>query len=365
MNKESYGLIPNVAFAFGSKYHLNKDEFMVYVHLQFTKQIGLTNTTITNVEMLIEDLGWETSTKPRDKKRVVNALEGLQEKGYIKIEFKKDTKSTILNSNLTIYHSFKELQKEVVEVSAKWKPNPLKFTGYTEIYGEEYNLAEGDGYKMMVITYVTWRTNPELKYEYKICGKEWESVLGVSDKTARKIITDCEPFLDKISGIHYKDEQGQIKQEANSYELKTRQEKTALKSKVEEVEKENRNLSFLEKQREACTDIRITLDNEIFMQIFDKKTPLKFEGYKAWKETDCEIAKEAGRKCIELARNSKKNPEGGNLVMDRLEKEYAEHLEHQAKQDAFRKLMEAQHVEEEFVSSFKPKKQEEDFFFDD
>ena len=38
-----------------------------------------------------------------------------------------------------------EMRETKAEASVKWKVNSFKFFGYTEIYGDDYNLAEKDG----------------------------------------------------------------------------------------------------------------------------------------------------------------------------------------------------------------------------
>lgn len=146
-NKKSYVIIPNVAFGFGTRYHLNKDEFMMFVHLQLMKQIGLENTTVTMVDILVKGLKWETSTKSRDKKRVVDTLEGLKNKGYITIEHG----GKILKDILVITIN-KEMEKHEAETKVEWKENPFVWKGFTRIYYDKYNLAENNGYHLLVIS---------------------------------------------------------------------------------------------------------------------------------------------------------------------------------------------------------------------
>lgn len=345
-NKKSYAIIPNVAFGFGAKYHLNNDEFMVFAHLQFMKQVGLENTTITMVDMLVKGLGWETSTKSRDKKRVVEAIEGLQLKGYITIKHE----GKILKDVLVITIN-KELEKFEAETKVDWKENPFLFKGFTRIEWNEYNLAENNGYYLIIITYVKWRTNPELKYDYKICVREWESVLNVSDKTVRDRLEECTTFITKIAGGHYHDKHGQVKQEANTYTLNTEVHNP---SKIKETHQEVKKESYLDKERQKVTDIKVISNEDIFKQIFDKKTFIRFEGYKVWKETECPHVREAGKKKIESMYKSPKK--GAKEAVDRLEREYQEYLSNQKKQSEWvDRQMASMDEYEEYVPSYVPK----------
>jgi hypothetical protein len=223
------------------------------------------------------------------------------------------------------------------------------FKGFTRIEWNEYNLAENNGYYLMIITYVKWRTNTELKYDYKICIREWENVLNVSDKTARDRLEECDRFITKITGCHFHDEHGQVKQEANTYTLNTEVHNP---SKITETHQEMKRESYLDKERQKATDIKVISDENIFKQIFDKKTFIKFEGYKVWKETECPHVKEAGQKKIDAMRRSPNKV--SCEVADRLEREYQEYLADQKQQkELFEKQMASFNDEyEEFVPSF-------------
>lgn len=353
-NKKSYAIIPNVAFGFGTKYHLNKDEFMVYVHLQFMKQIGLENTTVTMVDMLVKCLGWETSTKPRDKKRVVDALEGLQTKGYI--TFANDGK--ILKDMLVITIN-KEMEKLESETKVEWKENPYVWKGFTQVYYDKFNLAENNGYYFMAISYITWRDNAQ--HEWRISIKEWEGVFGVTDKTAREILVGCEKFITKISGGYYQDEVGQLKQEANQYTMQN----VSVESNLQKITNEAVAETALDKAFAKITDVEIKLNIDLFNQIFDKNTKWKFNGYKAWKETNCPFVKEGGQKKVDAMKASKNKVAGE--VANRLEREYQEYLAEQTRKRERIEQQIEQHIannmgeiwmssEEEFISSYVKKK---------
>ncbi|XYK94948.1 hypothetical protein ABEV81_06500 [Bacillus paranthracis] len=330
-NKKSYAIIPNVAFGFGTEYHLSDDEFMMFVHLQFMKQIGLENTIVTMIDMLVAGLEWNTSTKSRDKKRVVDALRGLESKGYIIIAFKEKITRDILTITIN-----KEMENREGKTVVDWKEKPFIFKGYTRISYDKYNLAESNGQHLMIIAYITWRENA--KFIYRIAYKEWESILNVSDKTARDKIAECASFITKITGDGYLDEQGQYKQEANTYEITTRKQTPSVASKVEKTEEEFKKLAILENEIVKVTDKNVLTDEGIFKQIFDKNTKWRFNGYKIWKETTCPHVKQAGQKKIDAMRKSPNTI--ASEVADRLEREYQEHLEYQKKQSEWFEAME-------------------------
>lgn len=331
MTMKNFVQIPNVAFGFSTDYKLNDDELRVFAYLQFMKNVGTMNIR-THATIIVEDLGWTTSKASRDNARVATALEGLRDKGYITLSFKNDARKDALAIEIN-----DEMKSIVAEGKVDWKERPFKFSGYTEIKVNEYNLAGEDDYHLTVMAYHKWRANAE--FEYAICDKEWAEVMGLKTvKQARAIIHDC-TFLTKISGEKYQDDNGQWKQEPNQY-VKTESVKTDLK----EVETNNRNMSFLDKERQKVTDLYITADDEVFEQIFDKKKYFKFKGYKAWAETDCKYAKQAGQKKLDAIAKAPK----GDYVIKKLEEEYQEHLDHEERQARQEAMLEKKMAEMDF-----------------
>jgi hypothetical protein len=286
-NKKGFTNIPNVAFGFGTEYHMTADEMMVYSNLQLSKQIGLmeTDVTVTMVDMLVATLNWETPSKPaRAKKRVTDALEGLVSKGYIEIVCDGDMKKSVLT--VTVKTDVKDAQ---AQTAVEWKENPFIWKGFTQLSTNEYNLANGNGQHLIVVDYTKWRENA--KFDWKIAYKEWESILNVSHNTAVEIIKECESFVIKISGATYRNEQGQAKQEPNTYIVKDEK-----KVNIEKKEKEVKKQSYLEKFAEKVTDVRVKFDNDLLMQMFDSNTKINYRGYTAWLETECPVYKAEGEK---------------------------------------------------------------------
>ncbi|MGY3314659.1 hypothetical protein ACV242_003155 [Peribacillus simplex] len=358
MNKGFNITMPNVAFAWGTKWHITEDEFMLYAHLQFMRQGGQWNQTLTSVDMIIHYLGLETKNKQRDKGRVIENLNSLVEKGYITIECEGDMKK--------VFFTVKQVQEIistdfVVEFEEDGKKR--KFMGYTKLSGEHYNLANNEGRALMTITYTNWRNN----INYNVPKSEWVKVLGIAKSTLEDCFNDYkERFLNVFEGNHYQNEQGQIRQETNSHVIADKEKQPInLEEKAEKVKAE----SFLDSLYCKVTDIAVLGNEEIFKQIFDKKTFIEFQGYKAWKETTCKFVKEEGQKKIDKMKASKVKGGYAGKKADSLEKEYQESIEHQKRQTEIIERMEQQHLVEleswdigrdsetlEFVTSYKMKK---------
>ncbi|PEE73596.1 hypothetical protein COM81_27800 [Priestia megaterium] len=356
-NEKSYAVLPNVAFGFNTDYQLNNDETLMFIHLQFMKQYGLVDTVRTTLDMLIEDVDWVTKTPSRDRNRVIKALENLRSKGYISLSFKEK----ISKGTLTVTIN-KSIEKQVATSTVDWKSNPFEFKGFTKIMCEEYNLAENNGYYLIAIAYTKWRENAT--YKWKICNKEWEAVLGVTDKTARKILDNCHPFITKFTGQKYKDEQGHIKQEANTYKIQCC---NSVKPDLEVIDKEVKSLSFLDNMKRKVSDSKVIESKGIFNQIFDKNTKIEFGGYKIWKETKCEIVKKAGQTKIDKMNASTRHDGYAGRVVKELDEQYQEYIKNQNAQMDRIRLMAQKHVEElegigeysEFTTSYKRKDREE------
>ncbi|MED4005004.1 hypothetical protein P4629_06265 [Priestia aryabhattai] len=359
MNKGFNITMPNVAFAWGTKYHMTEDEFMIYAHLQFMRQGGQWNQTLTSVDMIIQYLELKTKNKQRDKEKVIANLNSLVEKGYITIDCEGDMKK--------VFFTVKQVQGILstdfaVEFEEDGKNR--RFMGFTKISGEHYNLANNEGRALMVITYITWRNN----INYKVPKSEWIKVLGIAKSTLEDWFNDYkERFLQVFEGSHYINEQGQIRQETNSHVIA---DKGKQPINLEEKSKKAKTESFLGKLRSQVTDITVMSDDEIFMQIFDKNTFLEFKGYKAWKETTCKFVKTNGQKKLDTMRASKNHIAG--KVADKLEREYQEYLSHQKQQSEWMEQQMARHDDvwksngEEFISSYvKKEKSSDDFFFED
>lgn len=318
--------MPNVAFAWGTQYHMTQDEFMLYAHLQFMRQGGQWNQTFTSIDMIIHYLGIETKNKQRDKAKIIENLNRLVEKGYITIDCEGDMKK--------VFFTVKQVQEIlstnfVVEFEEDGKNR--KFMGYTKVSGIHYNLANNEGRALMTITYLTWRNG----INYRVPKSEWVKVLGIAKSTLEDCFNDYkERFLQVFEGNHYQNEQGQIRQETNSHVI--------VEEKKQSINLEEED--FLDKLRSQVTDLTVISNEEIFMQIFDKNTFIEFKGYKAWKETTCNFVKGEGQKKIDKMKVSKVKDGYAGKKVNSLEKEYQESIEHQKNQTEMIERMAQQHL---------------------
>ncbi|WP_413363823.1 hypothetical protein [Lysinibacillus sp. 3P01SB] len=343
-NKKSYIIIPNVAFGFGTEYHMTTNEFMVFGYLQLAKSIGLENQIVTMIDVIVEALDWNTSNTSRDRSRVQEVLTGLHNKGYITVKFN----GTKMVSSVLIITIKKEMEAAEAISKVDWRDRPFIFSGWTRIEYYEYNLAKCNGEHLMIIAYTKWRE--QLKkaknITYKIAYQEWQAVLSVSYTKSVDTIKKCATFIEKITGAYYKDEVGQWKQGVNEYSVRHS------KPNVKEIEKKEKVRNAQEKFAEKVTDLRYKFEDNILKQINDYGTKWELDGYTAWIVTDCPILKEAGEKKFEILENK-----GQGWVKEKLEKEYEERKlrrEHQQKATE-------NHINdyEPFVSSYKkPKKRE-------
>lgn len=353
INKRSYIIIPNIAFGFGTEFHMTTDEFMVFGYLQLAKSVGLENQIMTMVDVILEALYWNTSNTSRDRSRVIEALTGLRDKGYITVEF---SGTKMASSVLTITIN-KGMEGVEATSTVEWKENPFTFKKFTRVEYYEYNLAKGNGEHLMVTAYTKWRENLKKtkNITYKIAYPEWQAVLNVSYNKAVDTIKECEPFIEKITGSYFKDENGQWKQETNEYSVKQPI------SNVKELEKKAKEMNVHEKFAEKVTDLRYKFEDNILKQINDYGTKWELDGYTAWVETECPILKEAGEKKFKILENN-----GLVWIKENLENKYEKrqlHIKHQ------QKSIENQIADyEPWVSSYKkPEKSKSGFtdFLDD
>lgn len=229
-NDNSFGVIPNKMFAFDTKYFCNNDEKMVYLELWFLQSIGNmggvddNKLAIVNLDLLTYTLGWETpSRESRGRQRVANALNSLNNKGYI--YFTGGLTHSSRNS-FTIVILGMDYEHEVF-VDIPWSENVRKFTGYSKIMASDYNRLR-DGYDLTLFLYTKWREN----VGYKISYVEWGKVLNVSDRQARTIIENT----------------GAITKEQGSYNPEnSKNETNSYKSQISSNKDKNKTIKSKEK----------------------------------------------------------------------------------------------------------------------
>lgn len=322
MNDSFNILIPNVAFAWGTKYHLKDNEFMLYSHLQFMRQGSQWNQTYTSVEMIIKYLGLKTKNKQRDKENVIKILNNLVGKGYITISFDDDVKEGDIKKD---FFTVKQVQgifseNNVVEFEDNGKNRIFK--GYTKVSGEHYNLAENEGRALMTIVYINWRR----KIKYDVPKSEWVKVLSISKSTLEDSMNNYKDrFLKVIPGEYFNDVNGEVRQKTNKHLiLYTKNRQTDSNDLTKD-----KNKIYLEKMWSKVTDTKVKSNQGVFLQIFDKNTYMRIDGFKVWKETTCNFVKINGQKKIDAIKQSDKK--FSDKVISNLEKRYKEIIENEKK----------------------------------
>lgn len=256
-NDNSFGVIPNKMFAFDTKYFCDNDEKMVYLELWFLQSIGNmggvkdSKMAIVNLDLLTYTLGWETpSRESRGRKRVADALNSLNSKGYI--YFKGELTHSSRNA-LAIIILGMDYEHEVF-VDIEWSENIRKFTGYSKIMASDYNRLK-QGYDLTLFLYTKWREN----VGYKISYVEWGKVLNVSDRQARTIIENTGSIV-KEQGSYNKETS---KNDTNSYksQISSNKDKNkTIKSKEKVVSNEQEIVSSEQFELEQRLEERKELD---------------------------------------------------------------------------------------------------------
>ena len=229
-NDNSFGVIPNKMFAFDTKYFCNNDEKMVYLELWFLQSIGNmggvddNKLAIVNLDLLTYTLGWETpSRESRGRQRVANALNSLNNKGYI---YFTSVLTHSSRNSFTIVILGMDYELEVF-VDIPWSENVRKFTGYSKIMASDYNRLK-ERYDLTLFLYTKWREN----VGYKISYVEWGKVLNVSDRQARTIIENT----------------GAITKEQGSYNPEnSKNETNSYKSQISSNKDKNKTIKSKEK----------------------------------------------------------------------------------------------------------------------
>lgn len=231
-NKKSFANLPNRMHAWGTDSWCSDDEKKVYIELWFMQQIGdiseVNKKVFVTVDLITYSLAWETPKRNnRGRQRTIDALNGLQSKGYIlfkggRLTLKDLTPFTVLISGLDY--------TTVVEADAHWsqRNNVRQFYGYTKITAEEYNTLK-EKYELSLFSYIKWRENIKT---YKISYIEWSVVLGVSESTSKRIISET-VAIRKYQGA-FNESLG--KNNTNSYKAKTNTYKQAEKASEKQSE---------------------------------------------------------------------------------------------------------------------------------
>ncbi|NKD37878.1 hypothetical protein HED42_07000 [Enterococcus casseliflavus] len=230
-NKNSFGVIPNRMFAWGTDSWCSNDEKMVYLELWFSQLISEVGESTenkvvtTNIDMLAHRLDWKTSRESIGYNRVVKNLNSLRNKGYIVFKGKDLTARSIKTLDIIISGMNYDT---IIEIDIEWSSNSRKFQGYSKLMADEYNALKEGKYDLTLYLYAQWREN----VGYKISYIEWANVLGLTDRQARTIISNTD-VITKVQGQFNKE---LSKNDTNSYKAKTDSKKQAKKATKQVVE---------------------------------------------------------------------------------------------------------------------------------
>lgn len=195
---ENFVQIPNKMFM-----NTNNDEKLVYVKLLQSQMIGYLDkdnrTTMTTVSLLVTLLGW--SKGKYSNKKVVKALDGLKEKGYINFESTQDVFTVQINK-------WDDKEEHIVPVD--WKQSGVKFSGHTQIkYSVIDNLLEGKDFTLYA--YAEYRTMKT--HQYRICYEEWALALEMTNRNAFNVVNNSEVIIKVSNGF----DSDTKRRETNSY----------------------------------------------------------------------------------------------------------------------------------------------------
>ncbi|KST42677.1 hypothetical protein Tome1A_03320 [Lactococcus lactis subsp. lactis] len=198
MKNENFVQIPNKMFA-----DTNNDEKLVYAILQYTQTVGHLDKdnrmTRTMIPLLISYLGWSKSKY--SNKKVVTALNGLKEKGYVNFESTQDV-------FVVQIHNIDSQEEHILQVD--WKSSGIKFSGFTKIkYSVIDSLLEGKNFTLY--SYAEYRTMKN--HQYRICYEEWGLVLGMTSRNAFTVIDNSEVIIRVSNGF----DSDTNRRETNSY----------------------------------------------------------------------------------------------------------------------------------------------------
>ena len=198
MKNENFVQIPNKMFA-----DTNNDEKLVYAILQYTQTVGHLDKdnrmTRTMIPLLISYLGWSKSKY--SNKKVVTALNGLKEKGYVNFESTQDV-------FVVQIHNIDSQEEHILQVD--WKSSGIKFSGFTKIkYSVIDNLLENKDFTLY--SYAEYRTMKT--HQYRICYEEWSLVLGMTSRNAFTVIDNSEVIIRVSNGF----DSDTNRRETNSY----------------------------------------------------------------------------------------------------------------------------------------------------
>lgn len=209
--KDPFVAIPMKMYAYKTKYFASDDELLVFFHIG--RLVSARNPLIAfvNVELLHPMIQFDRTNGSRNKKRIRDAILGLQSKNYIRIELPvQDINNTTL-LEIVLPHLEDDIYTSLVY------SGDSKYRGYTEVTDRMFSMTDTVK-ELKVLIYTDWRE----KINYSVPYFEWANVLGVSSQTAVNLIESCREkgIISKLRGNYYTAVDGSTRQETNRYFVK-------------------------------------------------------------------------------------------------------------------------------------------------
>lgn len=285
MKNENFVQIPNKMFM-----NTNNDEKLVYAILQYTQTVGLLDKdnrmTRTMIPLVVSDLGWAKGKY--SNKKVVTALNGLKEKGYVNYNSTQDV-------FVVQIHNIDSQEEHTISVG--WKENNVKFSGFTKIkYSVIDSLLEGKDFTLY--SYVEYRKMKT--HQYRICYEEWGLVLGMTSRNAFTVIDNSEAIVKVSNGFSDIN-----RRETNTYltfdsveDVKEVSLKPTYKNVEDNITKEKvdeaMGRTIHHKILTKVTDTRVTTVEQI-KGLTDFKYPMSLENYNILTTTEDGYLKRKGK----------------------------------------------------------------------
>lgn len=203
-----YVAIPMRMFAYNTDFFVTNDEFLVFYHICTLVTARNTQFVCLNIELLNSIIQLDATNQSRGKRRIKQAILGLQSKNYIRL----DHSGIQISNNELLNITTPELNDSVYKDSVR--NSRSIYNGYTPVTDEMFTKCCTVS-ELKVLTYVTWRSH----IDYAISYDEWASVLDVCHQTAVRVISDCinKGIIVKLRGDYYTTQDGLVRQETNKY----------------------------------------------------------------------------------------------------------------------------------------------------
>ncbi|GGA11903.1 hypothetical protein GCM10008018_66210 [Paenibacillus marchantiophytorum] len=301
-SNEKFVKTPMRMLAYASPSYATDDEIAVYYEIVYHASARDVSISNVNVDLLYARLQWDSKSISRGKKRIIDALAGLSQKGFISIDCNgEEIKATTYLVIRTPRNRSKLFDEKVVS-------DGTVYTGWTPVTELIMKIAKADekniGQRLKVLTYVLWRNN----IQYAVSFDEWANVLKVSPSTAKRIIKSLkgEGIIKVKSGVYYTDDYGNVRQEINQYSVNDEPEADEDGYKPTITQRHSKLMKVADLLM-ATTDRRMTKR----INLFEYGSELSEDDMYIYLTTECLLVKEWGKKRFNAI---SKNASGKEMV---------------------------------------------------